>query len=132
MTEKYDNSHTTEYTSLVATTAGGGHRKLQSEDVMIVPILLRLTEIGNKALMGVGWWWWSHAWLPPHPHPGHKYRQSTINNNKRNPDKRNRVEEGQLTNIGNLVLSPQKHRERELFLEKQNDVKGRGRGRRGE
>ena len=54
MTEKYDNSHTTEYTSLVATTAGGGHRKLQSEDVMIVPILLRLTEIGNKALMGVG------------------------------------------------------------------------------
>ena len=71
------------------TTAGvgtGGHRKLQSEDVMIVPILLRLTEIGNKALMGVGrrwWWWWSHAWLARHPHPGSTYRQSTINNNKR-------------------------------------------------
>ena len=66
ITQKYDNSHTTEYTSLVDTTAGGGHRKLETEDVMIVPILLRLTEIGNKALMGVGgrWrWWWSHAWL---------------------------------------------------------------------
>ena len=51
---------------MVDTTAVGGHRKLETEDVMIVPILLRLTEIGNKALMGVGgrWrWWWSHAWL---------------------------------------------------------------------
>ena len=79
---------------MVDTTAVGGHRKLETEDVMIVPILLRLTEIGNKALMGVGgrWrWWWSHAWLLQSgtpTHPGYTYRQSTINNNKRNPDKR--------------------------------------------
>ena len=36
MTQKYDNSHTTDHTSLVDTTAGGGHRKPESEDVMIV------------------------------------------------------------------------------------------------